>query len=180
MRNDDRARLAFRLTVLCSRFRWVQCQIDTLDRCASVSEIRNVLESLPEGLEETYRRILFSIDRRPEARVVRRALVWLVTALRPMRLRELLEGITIDFARQALDPGFTPMKDVDILENSRSLVFHHIETDVVTLSHMSVKVGKVNLFPPHGRLKLEFIGIPYWRTCRGKITAISYRPGGCT
>ena len=132
----------FRLTSLCSRFRWVQCQIDTLDKCSSVSEIRRVLEILPEGLEETYRRILIAIDRcLSDALLVRRALVWLVAALRPMRLRELLEGVTIDPIRRALDPGFTLIKGIDFLEVSRSLVVHHKETDIVTLSHMSVKVS---------------------------------------
>ena len=142
VRSNDPASWVSRLTVVCSRFRWVQCQIDTLDRCTSVSEIRSALEHLPEGLEETYRRILIAINKRqPEARLVRRGLVWLVTALRPMRLGELLEAITIDSARRALDPGFTLMNDIDFLEVSRSLVIHHVETDIVSLSHMSVKVS---------------------------------------
>ena len=141
VRNNGLVCSVSRLTVLCSRFRWVQCQIDTLDKCTSVSEIRNVLESLPKGLEETYRRILIAIDRRrPEARLVRRGLVWLVTALRPMRLGELLEAIMIDSARRALDSGFT-LNDIDFLEASRSLVIHHVESDIVSLSHMSVKVS---------------------------------------
>ncbi|KAF8427221.1 hypothetical protein L210DRAFT_3652657 [Boletus edulis BED1] len=129
---------------LCAKangmFRWVQCQIDTLDKCTSVSEIRRALKSLPEGLEETYRRILIAVDKRLEDGVlVRRALMWLVTALRPMRLRELLEGVTIDPIRRVLDPGFILIKGLDFLEVSRSLVVHNKETDIVALSHMSVK-----------------------------------------
>ncbi|KAH0839350.1 hypothetical protein J3R83DRAFT_32 [Lanmaoa asiatica] len=121
-------------------FRWVQCQIDTLEKCTSVSEIRRVLNSLPEGLEETYRKILIAIDRRLEDSCqVRRGLMWLVTALRPMRLCELLEGLTINPIRRALDPGFTLIKGADFLEVSKSLVIHRKETDIVTLSHMSVK-----------------------------------------
>jgi len=135
----------FRLTPPCPRFRWVQCQIDTLDKCTSVSEIRGVLESLPEGLEETYRRILIAIDRcLPDARLVRRALVWLVAALRPMRLCELLEGLTIDPIRRSLDTRFALIKGANFLEVSRSLVIHNKETDIVTLSHMSVKVSRVH------------------------------------
>ena len=137
--NDTRTR---RLTSFCSRFRWVQCQIDTLDKCTSVSEIRRALDSLPEGLEETYRRILIAIDRRTEdSCLVRRALMWLVAALRPMRLRELLEAVTIDPIRRVLDPGFILIKGLDFLEVSRSLVIHHNETGIITLSHMSVKVS---------------------------------------
>lgn len=104
-----------------------------------------MLGSLPEGLEETYRRILIAIDRRLEdSCLVRRALGWLVAALRPMRLRELLEGVTIDPVRRALDPGFTLIKGVDFLEVSRSLVIHNKDTDIVTLSHLSVKVSCVH------------------------------------
>lgn len=123
------------------RFRWVQCQIDTLEKCTSVSEIRTVLESLPEGLEETYRRILIAIERqRSDACLVQRALVWLVGALRPMRMRELLEGVMIDPECRELDSRFRLMKGSDLLDVCRSLIVHHEETDTITLSHMSVKV----------------------------------------
>ena len=156
---------------LYSRFRWVQCQIDTLDKCTSVSEIRRVLESLPEGLEETYRRILIAIDRRLEdSCLVRRGLMWLVTALRPMRLRELLEGVTIDPTRRALDPGFILIKGVDFLEVSRSLVIHHKDTDIVTLSHMSVKVSFVH--PTGERL---FSRSPLPAMCRSTLLESSSR-----
>ena len=168
------------LMVLCSRFRWVQCQIDTLDRCTSVSEIRSVLDRLPVGLEETYRRLLFSIDRRwPEARLVRRALVWLATALWPMRLCELLEAVTIDFDRRTLNLGFVLVKDIDFLEASRSLVIHHAETDIVTLSHMSVKVRQNHrrasldcpLYAHHG-----CVGVPSGRNSSTGTAKIPHRP----
>ena len=104
-----------------------------------------MLERLPEGLEETYRRILLAIDRRLyDARRVRRALVWLVTALRSLRMDELLEGIMIDPDYRALDSRFGPMKSADLLELCRSLVVHDEETGTITLSHMSVKVSLVN------------------------------------
>ena len=103
-----------------------------------------MLESLPEGLEETYRRTLIAIDRRPcDVRRVRRVLVWLVTALRPMRLDELLEAAMIDLDYQALDSRFKLMNAAYLLEVCRSLVVHHEETDIISLSHMSVKVSFV-------------------------------------
>ena len=170
-----------RLTVVHSRFRWVQCQVDTLEKCTSVSEIRKVLESLPEGLEETYRRILIAIDRRlSDARLVRRALVWLVSALRPMCMRELLEGLTIDPIRQALDPRFALIKGADLLDVCRSLVVHREETDIITLSHMSVKVSSVCLpLLLAFNLLVHCAGVPCRRTCLRQTTTISYRPRRC-
>lgn len=61
-----------------------------------------------------------------------------------MRLREVLEAVTIDPMRRVLDPGFLLIKGVDFLEVSRSLVIHDKETDIVTLSHMSVRVSLIH------------------------------------
>jgi len=138
-----------------------------------------VLESLPEGLEETYRRILIAIDRQSsDARIVRRALVWLVTALRPMCMRELLEALTIDPIRRALDPRFALIKGVDLLDVCRSLVVHHEETDIITLSHMSVKVS-LPLCLLESNVPVHRTGVPCRRTCPRKTTVVSYCLGRC-
>ena len=51
-------RVNSRLNVLVPRFRWVQCQLDALERCATDWELKKVLDHLPEGLEEMYEKIL--------------------------------------------------------------------------------------------------------------------------
>lgn len=172
------------LTVARSRFRWVQCQIDTLEKCTSVSEIRRVLESLPEGLEETYRRILIAIDRElSDARLVRRALVWLVASQRPMRMRQLLEALTIDRERRVLDTRFALIKGTVLLDVCRSLVVHHQETDITTLSHMSVKVSSAHYdagpLLPSFNLRVDCPGVPCRRTGSRQIATISHRLGRC-
>ena len=58
--------------LIASRFRWAQCQLDTLEFCSSSEEIDQVLESLPKGLPATYEQILARIDER------QRKNVWLV------------------------------------------------------------------------------------------------------
>ena len=55
------------------RFRWVQCQIDVLKKCATVKDVQTALYSLPGGLNETYERILCAIDfQSSDGRVARR------------------------------------------------------------------------------------------------------------
>ncbi|KAF8552317.1 ankyrin [Imleria badia] len=59
---------------------------------------------------------------------------------------ELLEAVMIDSDYRALDSRFRLMRGADLLELCRSLVVHRDETDIITLSHMSVKeylVGKL-------------------------------------
>ncbi|KAF9220136.1 hypothetical protein BS17DRAFT_356011 [Gyrodon lividus] len=60
---------------------------DALAKCTSAGEIRTTLKSPPIGLDGTYERILLIIDGNEfQGRLVRRALVWLVAALRLLHL----------------------------------------------------------------------------------------------
>jgi len=65
------------------RFRWVDCQLDLLRKCLRVNNIRNVLNTPPKTLNETYDRILVSVD---EAYIndTYRILQWLVFSTRPV------------------------------------------------------------------------------------------------
>ncbi|KAI9567489.1 ankyrin repeat-containing domain protein [Boletus coccyginus] len=131
-------------SILCDRadcmFRWVQCQIDTLNQCATKTEVREALDNLPIGLDETYQRILIAIDPGlPEGKLALRALVWLVGALRPLRLAEISEGLTIDLGKRTMDPEAGPMHKGALLDACGSLVTYNEETDVLILSHFSVK-----------------------------------------
>ncbi|KAF9224620.1 ankyrin [Gyrodon lividus] len=121
-------------------FRWVQCQIDTLAQCTSAGEIRKTLRSLPIGLDETYERILLTIDGKEfQGKLVRRALFWLVAALRPLHLPDIIEALKIDLERRTLNEDIGPMSEIVFLDACGSLVTHNEETGVVSLSHFSVK-----------------------------------------
>ena len=131
------------LTLTISRFRWAQCQIDTLNRCATKAEVREAVDNLPIGLDKTYQRILVAIDvGSPEGKLALRALVWLVGALRPLRMAEILEGLTVDLRRRIMDPDIGPMHKGALLDACGSLVTYNEDTDVLILSHFSVKVSR--------------------------------------
>ena len=67
----------------CGRFRWVDCQLEVLRKCLRVNDIKSVLSTPPKTLNETYDRILTSID---EAYVedTCKILQWLVFSARPV------------------------------------------------------------------------------------------------
>ncbi|KAH0830234.1 ankyrin repeat-containing domain protein [Lanmaoa asiatica] len=104
-------------------FRWVQCQLDRLDNCYSLGDIREVLDTLPETLFETYDQMLRAIDKKPfGSHIARRALAWLVTALRPLNLSELAKALAIRNDKPDWEPARAPMHENDILEILGSLV----------------------------------------------------------
>ncbi|KAF8549464.1 hypothetical protein OG21DRAFT_1488513 [Imleria badia] len=141
-------------SVLCRKadgmFRWVQCSIDTLNRCVTRKDVRNALNDFPEGLEETYERIIVSIDTNArEAQVAQRALVWLVAALRPLHLEELMEGLSINLSTRTLDADFQPMHNGALLDACGCLVTYIEKNGVIILSHFSIReylMGKFTRF----------------------------------
>ena len=105
-------------------------------------EVRDALDNLPEGLDETYERILLAIDTKyREGQLARRALTWLVAALRPLRISELMECLSIKLETRTLDSDSGPMHCGALLDACGSLVSYTEKTGIVILSHFSVKVS---------------------------------------
>ena len=83
--------------IIFMRFRWVALQLTELEKCLSQYEIDKQLAELPEGLDETYSRILKNIDKKYHADT-KMFLQWLAFCKRPMTIEEIAETITVDFS----------------------------------------------------------------------------------
>ncbi len=81
--------------MLILRFRWVDCQLDSLGNCLTPTATKVALYSLPKSLDQTYDRILQSIpdEYRRQAQT---ALQWLAYSARPLRLSELAEAVAVE------------------------------------------------------------------------------------
>lgn len=76
------------------RFRWVECQLRPLRQCPkSEKYLEKCLRRLPQSLDETYERILCSIEFQEEAR---RILSLLCYASRPLCVSEVIEALAVD------------------------------------------------------------------------------------
>ncbi|KAF8274642.1 hypothetical protein EI94DRAFT_1712774 [Lactarius quietus] len=127
-------------------FRWVFCQLDTLQHCFPPN-LRQFLDELPETLDETYERMLTSINK-AQWGDAHRLLQCLVVAVRPLRVEELAELLAFDF--QASRSGGIPNLKEDwrwddeeeaVLSTCSSLITIVPDGDsrVVQFSHFSVK-----------------------------------------
>ncbi|KAF9233298.1 hypothetical protein BU15DRAFT_66694 [Melanogaster broomeanus] len=150
-------------------FRWVQCQLDRLSHCHSKSGVHEVLATFPSGLCETYYRILSDIDKEEfDRKVVKSTLLWLVGALKPLRLHALIQAVSFDMQDEFL-PG------VDVLNICRGLVTYNKTDRIVSLSHSSVKeffdehlitgaLSQYHLSSPTVNNHLAKLCIDYFRT----------------
>ena len=81
------------------RFRWVALHLIELKKCRTHKAIREQLNNLPEGLDETYDRILLGIDKK-DCGYTKTFLLWLCFAVRPLTLKELAATIAVDLAAE--------------------------------------------------------------------------------
>jgi ankyrin repeat protein len=111
------------------------------------SSVQGILEELPETLDETYKRVLKDIHKANREHA-RRLLQCLAVALRPLRVEELAEVLTIDFDAPA--HGGIPQLNANwrladhhqaVLSTCSSLIAIVDDGDhqVVQFSHYSVK-----------------------------------------
>ncbi|KAH9015338.1 hypothetical protein EDB85DRAFT_1875891 [Lactarius pseudohatsudake] len=146
-RADDRNLVIMTLTERADgMFRWVFCQLDALQHCFP-SNLRQFLNELPESLDETYERILRSINKAQKDNA-RRLLQCLAVAVRPLRVEELAELLAFDF--QGSSSGGIPKLKNDwrwddqeeaVLSTCSSLIgiVPNGDSRVVQFSHFSVK-----------------------------------------
>ncbi len=134
-----------------SRFRWVECQIDSLKKCLTENDIRTALKSLPKTLDETYQRILMSLEEEHRS-MAKRALSWLAYAIQPLSIEELATAACIAPEENAtpFDPTHQIMEAKWLIDILSSMVIvtpkekpnDWIETDCaesVILAHFSVR-----------------------------------------
>ncbi|KAH8979310.1 hypothetical protein EDB92DRAFT_1821088 [Lactarius akahatsu] len=124
-------------------FRWVFCQLEILRHCFP-SSVVNILEQLPESLDETYERILKEISSANREHAYR-LLQCLTVAVRPLRVSELADVLAVDFGARGcpkLNADWRWEDDEEaVLSACSSLVAVVMDGDsqVVQFSHFSVK-----------------------------------------
>jgi ankyrin repeat domain-containing protein 50 len=70
---------------LFASFRWLDCQLGELQKCATPAAVQKALDDLPASLEAYYTRVLESIDE-SKRELAKSLLRWLCFAFRPVSL----------------------------------------------------------------------------------------------
>lgn len=131
-------------SLIYSSFRWVECQLKAVERCArSDQDLEILLSSLPDTLEETYERMLGNIPTSSKNRA-RAIFTMLCCSKRPLTADELLEGMAVELEDK---PRFNPkrqLKDVEAIEEvCPGFLEFYIGVDTsqrtIRLAHFSVQ-----------------------------------------
>ncbi|KAF2135962.1 uncharacterized protein K452DRAFT_322729 [Aplosporella prunicola CBS 121167] len=128
-------------------FRWVTCQLESLEKCLEYPTLQRALGSLPKTLDETYARILSSIPSEYEHHT-RRILQFLTFSERPLRIEEAVDAIAVNIeGGKGFDPKNRMPRPREISRYCSTLVVvvarqSPEDGDAITelqLAHFSVK-----------------------------------------
>ncbi|KAL8756238.1 MAG: hypothetical protein Q9199_003060 [Rusavskia elegans] len=120
-------------------FLWVFFQLDNLCEAPSDALIRQTLRNLPNGLIETYERVLSKIWRDTIKRdIVRRIFMWMICAQRPLGIEELEEAAGFEPNQKSWDSEMLPDADL-IIEACKGLVIWDREDGIVRFAHLTVQ-----------------------------------------
>ncbi|EAA63168.1 hypothetical protein AN3267.2 [Aspergillus nidulans FGSC A4] len=129
-----------------SKFRYVQCHLIDLKRARNQNQLEKCLRSLPRDLDETYERILCSIDE-DYATDVQRILTVLCVSKRPLKVQELVDAHAIDLTQPPhLEREGRSYGQEDLIDICRGLVEVVVisenngeKTSVARIAHFSVQ-----------------------------------------
>ena len=93
----------------------------TLRAKRSLGAVMEALSQLPNGLEETYDRILQNIPKEDQ-RAAHRVLQLLAVSYEPLSIEEIATAITVDCDEQRVNPNLKLRDPYEILEICPSLV----------------------------------------------------------
>ena len=75
-----------------------------LGECVNIRELRDAVGTLPEGVEAMYQATMLRIEGQKQAPVAKRALIWLVHALKSLSMEDLRYAIAVDPETFEFDP----------------------------------------------------------------------------
>ncbi|KIK60759.1 hypothetical protein GYMLUDRAFT_594800 [Collybiopsis luxurians FD-317 M1] len=96
------------------QFRWVDCQIRTLQALKAPKAIHKALARLPKDLEAIYLETLQKID---DEDSVHQIFIWLLYAYEPLKLNQVADILAIDLEEEKFDPKYRPLELQNGLHN---------------------------------------------------------------
>ncbi|KAH6881080.1 hypothetical protein B0T10DRAFT_518795 [Thelonectria olida] len=142
--DEHHARIETALTTRAQGvFRWVECQFKALASCPQSEDLlEQLLDSLPQTLDETYERMLSNIPSTSRD-YARQMLTLLCCARRPLTVAELVDGIAVQLGDT---PKFNPKRKLKNINAIQEVCPGFTELDVdpntskatVRIAHFSV------------------------------------------
>lgn len=130
----------------------MECQFEELEACPQCEEdLDQLLNSLPQSLDETYARMLSHINPKLSEKA-RQVLNMLCYSIRPMTVSELIDGVAVEMGES---PRFNPKRRYKRADDIKLICPGFVEIGLDSHSHMStVRIGhfSVQEFLESGRM----------------------------
>ncbi|KAJ3926164.1 MAG: ectomycorrhiza-induced ankyrin-domain/NACHT-domain-containing protein [Lentinula lateritia] len=116
-------------------FRWVDCQMKELQKCTKNKDVKEVLETLPATLTETYNQALGRLTGK-DKKNAQHLLLWLLYAFQPLTRTKANEIWKIDLLEQKFNPDEMDLQVEKVIPSTFVTVG---QDNIIQLAHASVK-----------------------------------------
>ncbi|KAL6830394.1 hypothetical protein J3E69DRAFT_353691 [Trichoderma sp. SZMC 28015] len=142
-------------------FRWAVLQMEQLSKCQLVKEIRDRLGKLPLSLNDSYNE-LFTKMSSYKQETLRRAVMWVMCAYRPLSINQLLSAVRLSMN----DDGKSHDIEEELTEGTLQSICHHLvvpdyKRDVWKFPHAST-MAKAHCFVAKHSLICLINGYSRW------------------
>ena len=110
------------ISLIVTRFRWIECQLETLRGCRNPEDVEKALKTLPKDLDITYDRILDNIVDENDRERAKCVLQLMAVACRPLTIEEVNEALIVDFEGEIINHKRKMWDPSVILEICSSLI----------------------------------------------------------
>ena len=132
--------------------------MDYLGNLKRTSARRTAINNLPSELYNAYERIFESISQiQDNLLIVRKVVIWLLCAVRPLTLSELATVVAIDSDDDVIDNDKKLDEEEILLDTCTSLIKYNPITRVVELGHFTVREFLLSKVLPDGSPNIYFI-----------------------
>jgi hypothetical protein len=127
-----------------NRFLWAKFQLLDIKEASTKSDLRTILENLPESLSDTYLRIITRTYRGPRGQAkldtMRKAFRWIAMARRPLHIYELEEAIALESTDTYLHVDRLPKNaGAKLVSDCGNLVVLNNSDNTVVFAHYTVE-----------------------------------------
>ena len=134
--------------------------MDYLGNLKRTSARRAAINNLPPELYNAYERIFESISQiQDNLLIVRKVVIWLLCAMRPLTLSELATAVAIDSDDDVIDNDKKLDEEEILLDICMSLTKFNPITRVVELGHFTVREFLLSKVLPNGSSNIHYIDI---------------------
>ncbi|KAJ3818470.1 hypothetical protein EV361DRAFT_759142, partial [Lentinula raphanica] len=100
------------------RFRYIDCQLQVINKCAISRKVETALATLPSDLKDTYSNVIASYNSEDDLEYIYHLIIWLLYSFEPVYLNQVATLFSIDLKSQTVASNTDLLTEIETIVDS--------------------------------------------------------------